>query len=98
LFTDKDLETLYQVAPCFIMKYIFADTRFNIMGIFFLERESNSMSINSNISDSLGLQFMECPHFFTGNLDILILSVSTNVFWYWQLLVSVTSDTLWHYW
>ena len=71
MFTDKDLETLYQVAPYFIMKDIFADTRFNVMGIFFLGRGSNSMYINSELSDNLGLQFTECPHFFTGNLDIL---------------------------
>ena len=41
------------------------------MGIFFLGRGSNSMYINSELSDNLGLQFTECPHFFTGNLDIL---------------------------
>jgi hypothetical protein len=29
------------------------------------------MSINSELSDNLGLQFTEYPHFFTGNLDIL---------------------------
>ena len=40
------------------------------MGIFFWKGEV-ILCINSELSDNLGLQFTQCPHFFTGNLDIL---------------------------